>query len=106
LKLLDLLTKIFKNYQIFCGATEHVSILSGSDFTPISVDKNGLTKLDLLEEIFKNSQEKKIVSIMLANNETGVIQDIKKISQIAHQYGVLLHCDASQAFGKIKIDIN
>src|SRR5690606_8463221 len=47
-----------------------------------------------------------LVSVMLANNETGVIQPIKEISKIAKQYGSLFMTDATQAFGKISIDVN
>jgi cysteine desulfurase NifS len=46
-----------------------------------------------------------MVSIMLANNETGVIQPVKEMVQIAHEHGVLFHCDAVQALGKIPLDV-
>lgn len=47
-----------------------------------------------------------LVSIQLANNEVGTIQDIRKIAGIVHNYGCVLHVDAVQAFGSIKIDVN
>ena len=46
-----------------------------------------------------------LVSVMLANNEMGVIQPIAEIAEICHQRGVLLHCDATQAVGKIPVDV-
>ena len=46
-----------------------------------------------------------LVSVMLANNEIGVIQDLRAIAEICHEYGVLLHCDATQAVGKLPVDV-
>jgi len=47
-----------------------------------------------------------LVSVMLANNEIGVLQPLAEISEICHRHGTLLHCDATQAIGKIPVDIN
>ena len=92
--------------QIFCSSSEHVSILNGvNNLNLIPVDHNGLIILDALENILKNIKGEFLVSVMLANNETGVINDIKAISKLVKQYQGYLHCDASQAFGKIAIDI-
>ena len=70
----------------------------------INVDKYGKIKMDELEQELKKGPA--LVSIMTANNEIGTIQDIKKISEIVHQYGSLFHTDAVQAVGKIPIDVN
>ena len=56
-------------------------------------------------EIFKNKKNKILVSIQYANNETGAVQDIQKIAAITHSHDGLLHVDATQAFGKIPIDV-
>ena len=70
----------------------------------INVDKYGKIIMDELEEELKRGPA--LVSIMTANNEIGTIQDIKKISRLAHRYGSLIHTDAVQAVGKIPVDVN
>ncbi len=63
--------------------------------------------LDLEEKLIKISNKNKpfLLSIMLANNETGTIQDIKNIAKMAHRYHGIVHSDIAQAIGKIKVDI-
>lgn len=93
---------------LMVSAVEHASIsktgsLLGADVLP--VDSNGLLKLDVLEAKLKNLGERKaLLSVMLVNNETGVIQPIAEIAAIVRRYGALLHTDAVQALGKIPID--
>ena len=98
----------FKHLKLFVSATEHVSIIDGGhpDQTIIPVDNNGLIKPEDLTNLLKSHPGTKLVSIMLANNETGVIQDIKSLSEAAHKEGAIFHCDGSQAFGKIKVAFN
>jgi cysteine desulfurase len=67
------------------------------------VDGDG--KIDIPEYEKLVSERTALVSVMMANNETGTIQDIKKIAAIAHRYGVLFHTDAVQAAGKIPVDV-
>jgi len=69
-----------------------------------NVDEKGRIKLDELESHLKKGNIG-LVSIMMANNEIGTIQDIKEISRIAHKYGAFVHTDAVQALGKIKVDV-
>lgn len=69
----------------------------------LSVDKNGFINLDKLKNSITN--ETLLVSIIWANNEVGVIQDIDEIANICEEKNVLLHCDAAQAIGKVKIDL-
>ncbi len=101
--------KAFENYHIITCSTEHLSILQPAqtqNATIINVDENGLIKLDELETTLKNLDSKNfLVSIMLANNETGVIQPLKEIAKLTHQYGGLIHSDITQGVGKIKIDL-
>lgn len=91
--------------KIACSTVEHISLLKpaeGKDAELISVDENGVIKLDALEEFLKkNEGQKTLVSVMHANNETGVIQPIKEISELVFKYNGFLHVDASQSFGKI-----
>lgn len=69
----------------------------------LQVDKYGRVDLD---ELKKNiSKHTLLVSIMMANNEIGTIQDIKSIAHIAKEYGALVHTDAVQAVGKIPVDV-
>lgn len=79
------------------------------DVTYLDVDKDGFVDMEQLESVFKDREEPDyydiFVSIQLANNECGVIQDIKAISDIIHKYGGVLHVDATQAFGQIPIDV-
>ena len=79
------------------------------DVTYLDVDKDGFVNMEQLESVFKDREEPDyydiFVSIQLANNECGTIQDIKAISDIIHKYGGILHVDATQAFGQIPIDV-
>lgn len=78
------------------------------DVIYLDVDKDGFVNMEQLESVFKDSEEPYydiLVSIQLANNECGTIQDIKAISNIVHKYGGVLHVDATQAFGQIPIDV-
>lgn len=79
------------------------------DVTYLDVDKDGFVDMEQLESVFKDREEPDyydiFVSIQLANNEVGTIQDIKAISDIIHKYGGILHVDATQAFGQIPIDV-
>lgn len=79
------------------------------DVTYLDVDKDGFVNMEQLESVFKDREEPDyydiFVSIQLANNEVGTIQDIKAISDVIHKYGGVLHVDATQAFGQIPIDV-
>jgi cysteine desulfurase len=71
----------------------------------IAVDADGLIDLGVLDAALAVNDEAALVSVMLANNETGVIQPVAEVSALAHKHGALFHCDAVQAAGKIVIDI-
>lgn len=79
------------------------------DVTYLDVDKDCFVNMEQLESVFKDREEPDyydiFVSIQLANNEVGTIQDIKAISDVIHKYGGILHVDATQAFGQIPIDV-
>lgn len=99
----------FKDYQIITSAIEHPAVYNVAmkqNGKIIKTNSNGVVNVADLEEQLKTLNSKNfIVSIMLANNETGAIQPIKEISQLAHQYGGLMHSDIVQATGKINIDL-
>ncbi len=98
--------------HIITSAIEHSSIYQttlslkkqGIDVTYIPVDKNGKIDITSLEQSI--TEKTALISIMTANNETGVIQEIKRISSIAQTNGIIFHSDAIQALGKIPLDIN
>jgi cysteine desulfurase len=104
----NLIINSFKNSTIAISTTEHASIINpvkNYNYKFIEVNKEGIIDLNQLENILINNPDIKLISIIMANNETGVIQDIKSIADIVHKYGVLLHSDLIQAIGKISINI-
>jgi cysteine desulfurase len=102
--------------RLFISAIEHPSVLQGGQFAPdritkLSVDADGVVDLDATRQDFENWREKTggapfLVSVMLANNETGVLQPVTELAELAHQFGGLVHSDLVQAFGKIPLDLS
>ncbi len=112
----NILKGLFEAYgkdknEIITSPSEHKAILDtctylvskGAIIHYLEIDKNGLINLTQLEKTI--SSKTLLVSIMLVNNETGVIQDIDAISQICKKNDVLFMTDATQAVGKIDIDV-
>jgi cysteine desulfurase len=106
-------TKANGGGHVICEKTEHHAVLhavehlekhEGFDVTWLDTVNDGVVDLDQLAKAIQ--PETRLVSIMTANNETGVIQPMKEISKICRERGVLLHSDCVQAFGKIDIDIS
>lgn len=97
--------------RIIISAVEHKSVLEPAaalarngfvvDHAP--VDRHGRIDIEALEALL--GDDVLIVSVMAANNETGVIQPIPEVGVLAHRVGALMHCDAAQAAGKIGIDV-
>ena len=85
-------------------AVEHLENHEGFEVTWLDVSKTGMVDLDQLADSIR--PDTKLVSIMTANNETGVIQPMREISRICRERGVLLHSDIVQAFGKLEIDVS
>jgi cysteine desulfurase len=96
---------------LLVGATEHPSVLQGHRFPEervetVPVDRSGRVDLAWLEQrLVRHSREGTLVSIQAANNETGVLQPVAEASAVAHRHGALLHVDAVQAAGKIRLDL-
>src|SRR5258707_9700228 len=86
------------------NAVEHLEDREGFEVTWLNVSSNGIVDLDQLADSIRS--DTKLVSIMTANNETGVIQPMREISRICRERGVLLHSDMVQTFGKIDIDVS
>src|SRR5436190_4420264 len=85
------------------NAVEHLEKHENVEVTWLNVARDGIVDLDQLAKSIR--PETRLVSIMTANNETGVIQPMREISQICREHGVLLHTDMVQAFGKMPVVI-
>ena len=98
-----------EDVTVFTSAVEHPSVIEArSDAKRIPVDGDGVIDLTALEAMLKDASqkgEKVLVSVMLANNETGVIQPVAKVALLAREYGAKVHCDAVQALGRIPLDM-
>lgn len=81
------------------NAVEHLEKFEGFEVTWLNVSENGLIDLNQLADSIRDDTV--LVSIMHANNETGLIQPLREISEICREHGVLLHSDMVQSFGKI-----
>jgi cysteine desulfurase len=96
--------------RLVVSAIEHASVLAGGRFPPEAIDtvgvtRSGLLDLDRLREVLAGGPPT-LVSLMLANNETGAVQPVAEAGAMVHAAGGLLHVDAIQAFGKIPFNIN
>ncbi len=92
------------NSIIICASDHPSTLRIRDDYTPLPIHENGLVKLDALENALKNNPAPALVCVHAINSETGVIQPIAEIAKIVHMNGGLLHCDAVQAGGRVKID--
>ena len=100
-----------KGNHIITLKTEHKAVLDtckhlenlGADVTWLDVEKDGLIDQKELENAIKPNTI--VIAVMYANNEIGVIQPIKAISEIAKKHGILFFTDATQAIGKIPVDV-
>lgn len=101
-----------KGNHIITVVTEHKAVLDschhieklGGEITWLPVDAEGLIDLRELEAAIRPTTV--LIAVMYANNEIGVIQPIKAISELARKHGVLFFSDATQAIGKIPVDVN
>src|SRR4051812_11404260 len=90
--------------RLVVSAIEHDSVLKPAQGSAtIDVDRNGVVDLDHLRSLLTADAGPALVSLMLANNETGVIQPIAQAAEIAHAHGALLHVDAAQAIGRVPV---
>ena len=98
--------------HLIISTVEHPSVLEpcerleeqGARVTRLEVDGDGLIDLDALDAALA-IEDTALLSLIWANNETGVLQPMAEISELAHRHGALVHCDAVQAVGKIPVDI-
>lgn len=100
-----------KGNHIITVKTEHKAVLStceyletkGIEVTYLDVDNHGLISLEELNKVIR--KDTILICVMFVNNETGVIQPINEIGLIAKENGITFFCDATQAVGKIKVDV-
>ena len=98
-----------RKHRIVTVATEHKAVLTtcqslehdGFDLTVLPVDRQGLIDLDQLRDAVDDKTL--LVSVMWANNETGAVQPIRPIAEIAHEVGAFMMSDATQAVGKVPV---
>lgn len=91
--------------RVLVSAVEHVSVLKAAAVEVIPVDGDGVVDRHALETRLAADDTPALVSVMLANNETGVIQPVAEIAALARRFGALVHCDAVQAAGRILVDM-
>ncbi len=92
--------------RVLAAAVEHPSVLQARDgIEIIPVLPNGVTDLAALDRMLEGNTAQTLISVMLVNNETGVIQPLDRVMEIAKKRGALVHCDAVQAVGRIPVDI-
>jgi len=97
--------------HIVVSAVEHPAVLNcakaleleGFEISYVPVDTGG--RVDPLDVLFAIREDTALVSVMYANNETGVIQPVAEIGTVCREYGVLFHSDAVQAVGSIPVDV-
>ncbi|WP_304413082.1 IscS subfamily cysteine desulfurase [Cupriavidus sp. amp6] len=100
-----------KGKHIITVKTEHKAVLDttrelerqGFEVTYLDVKENGLLDMDVFKQALR--PDTILVSVMLVNNEIGVIQDVEQIGEICREKGIIFHCDAAQATGKVAIDL-
>lgn len=96
----------YADIRVAVAATEHVSVLKTlPNATILPVTPEGQVRYDALRAWLREDTFPALVSVMLANNETGLVQPIASIAEVVHEYGGMLHCDATQALGKIPVDV-
>ena len=102
-----------RDLKVVTTAVEHPAVLQpcrrlkalGHEVTELPVDSLGRLDLSQLDSELKNSKTQTLVSIMWANNETGVLFPIEKIAELCKAHGAILHTDAVQVAGKIPVDV-
>jgi cysteine desulfurase len=93
--------------RVMVSAVEHHSVLDAvAAAQTILVDGNGIVDLGRLDEMLATDPRPALVSVMFANNETGIVQPVAEIGRLAHAYGALFHCDAIQSAGKAPVSMD
>ena len=101
----------FQPRHLIVSGVEHGAVLApalllDAHATIVDVDAHGRMDLNSLEAALADGDGPALVSLMLANNETGVLEPVAEAAEIAHAHNALIHCDGIQGAGKIAMDIN
>jgi cysteine desulfurase len=92
--------------RVLVSAIEHPSVKEASDVAEaVPVTSDGIVDLTALDEMLAAGTAPALVSIMYANNETGIVQPVTRIAEITKKHGAIFHCDAVQAAGKVELDV-
>src|SRR5687768_11843419 len=92
--------------RVLVSAVEHGSVSQAVPSAEIiGVDGNGIVNLEALRQLLAADRRPAVISVMLANNETGVIQPVHEIAEMAHVHGALFHCDAVQGAGRLPLTL-
>jgi len=99
--------------RLVTAATEHEAILetaryaesAGAGLTVLPVNEYGVVSPNALREALSGGPSAALVSVMLANNETGTVNPVAELAEVAHEHGVPFHTDAAQALGKVEVDV-
>ncbi len=107
----NLVMATFRAGDVVISAVEHPSVREAARATArrvreIAVDQWGRVSLADLEKILSSETRPDLVSVMLANNELGTLEPVKEVVKCCKNYNIPVHCDATQAFGKIKINVD
>ncbi len=93
--------------RVLVSAVEHASVRqSVATAETIPVDCDGVVDLVALEGLLAADPRPALVSVMLANNETGVVQPVARVAALARRAGALVHCDAAQAAGRLNVSMS
>ncbi len=93
--------------SLIVSGIEHASVLApATGAIVVAADAQGIVDLHALEAALQSAPRPALIAVMLANNETGVLQPLEQVIALARTYGAYVHCDAVQAFGKIPIDFS
>ena len=93
--------------RLLVSAVEHASVReSGETVELIPVDGDGVVEVSALQEMLAADPTPALVSVMQANNETGVIQPVAEVAEVARAHGALVHCDAAQAPGRMSVTLS
>jgi cysteine desulfurase len=95
--------------RLIVSAVEHASVRaaaeqSGRAVDQFTVDSDGIVDLACLARSLAAGRKNALVSLMLANNETGAIQPVAEAAELTHRHGAIIHCDAAQAVGRMRVD--
>ena len=92
--------------RVLISAVEHPSVKEASSVAEaIPVTTDGVIDVAVLDEMLASDLRPALISVMYANNETGIVQPVAEIAELARKHGAIFHCDAVQAAGKVALDV-